>query len=158
MDPSSPISRHVIQRMTVTNGIPGSYVANLLSPNRSYMISGSADISKSGLPFVEDLVSTFDWYAIPKALSDELAKLPWEMIMGQGVLIHDIRDNTALLSIAEAASLQQHYFAELLERLLYAMETGRLASNGSVGPIVIFLSSSQVRTSSLNRDRNNSHN
>jgi len=113
---------HIIQEMAATNSLPFEYRNRRLVPNGSYMITGSPVIepsSRSGSVSVTEM----DWYALPRAFTDELGKLPWELLIGQGVLFRDYSGNTALISIAEAASLEQKYFPALLGCLLSTIET-----------------------------------
>jgi hypothetical protein len=115
---------HIIQEMAANNSLPFEYRKRRLVPNGSYMITGSPVIepsSRSGS--ISVLVREMDWYALPREFTDELGKLPWELLIGQGVLFRDYSGNTALISIAEAASLEQKYFPALLGCLLSTIET-----------------------------------
>jgi len=93
------------------------------------MISGSVRIDRPTLIDESDdghvsrvFNQHIQWFILPSALIEELRKFPWEQIGGQGVLVRDAIGNTALISIAEAAALEQHHFIPLLESLLFAIE------------------------------------
>jgi hypothetical protein len=113
-------SSNIIQMMVRTNALPDGYVANRLVPISSSLNPGALGIKPAR--YEVDVVG-MNWYELPKAFTDGLGKLPWELLIGQGVLVRDYRGNTALISIAEAASLEQTHFPALLECLLRTIES-----------------------------------
>src|SRR5271154_3679742 len=64
----------------------------------------------------------FRWQLIPREFTDELEKLPWEHVLGQGVLVRDGGGLTALMSIAEAATLHMQDNIHILQALLVAID------------------------------------
>lgn len=132
MDPS------FLYNMTTANALPSKY-SRYLAPQTGSMISGSPMVSSPKFIQILD-VRAFDkveWFALPKALTDVLGTLPWEQILGQGVLIRDTEGHTALVSIAEGACLQQSNFPRLLQCLLHAIESATdLIGDGNEGGCV----------------------
>ena len=108
-------------------GLPKSYYQSL-GPNTSN-VSSSFNIA----PIDQNLtpvMSAISWFLIPKGLTDELTTLPWEHVVGQGVLVRDCKNHTALVSIAQAAVAQLNNLAQLLESLISIIdESMRLYAN-----------------------------
>jgi hypothetical protein len=71
---------------------------------------------------VHDRDLALDWCLIPKGLTDEIASLSWEQVMGQGVLVQYYRCPLALLSIAQAAVVQLDDLVDLLECIIWAVD------------------------------------
>lgn len=117
---SSVAPESVIFQISEKTGLPESYSCSLGSiisgVSRDYNISPLNDIS-GGLQG-----TYFNWAIVPKDFSNELVSLPWEHVFGQGVLVRDCKNKTALLSIAQAAVAQLKELVPLLECLVQAME------------------------------------
>ena len=70
----------------------------------------------------ENLEQFFDWYIIPQVLIEELKRVPAGHMFGAGVLMQDCWRNTALVSLAEAATAQLPGVVELLACIVYVVD------------------------------------
>lgn len=73
-------------------------------------------------PNLGEVTSALEWCLIPEFLIDQLNQLPWENVVGRGVLVRDNRCNTALVSVAEVTVLLLPGISELLECILWAVD------------------------------------
>jgi hypothetical protein len=96
---------------------------NILKDRRiSYIHSPTINPRPRSQLDINQLLPKFDWCLIPKGLTDEIASLPWEHLMGQGVLVQYDPGPLALLSVAQAAVAHLDDLVDLLECIIWAID------------------------------------
>jgi hypothetical protein len=133
------ISRKTFHDIIDGSQLPKSYCQNI-RPSRYVGVSQRAVIDRLPANNIHEVASkASDWCSIPDSLVKELDQLPWERVVGRGVLVRDGRSNTALVSIAEAAVLLLVGVSELLECILWAVDESirTYTTDGSLHPYEI---------------------
>lgn len=117
-DPGSTV-REIGKRV----GLSASYGSRL---HQSSCVGATSNVRvsphiHSTLPMTQ-LGPSLDWYVVPEGIMEELKVQRWQEALGQGILIRDCKNCTALVTIAQAAMAQLNGLVDLLGCLLWSLD------------------------------------